>query len=402
MPDAKNAFEQYYAQLLQAVHDPMLSTIFPKASDTYTAVVDRAKARFPQIVKLAEEVRSLKEGCIPRLDELVETASESLRYGGAKIYYAHTADDALKIIGEIVGTGKVLLSGKTMTGEEIKLRHHLESLKNEFWETDVGAFLQQIREERPMHPVVPAIHVSREESAGQLSKLLGREIPAEPSIQVKEIREFLREKFFKADIGVTGCNVLAAEEGSIFLLENEGNIRMASSVPPVHIVLVGIEKVVPNIYDALKVANVTWTYAGFSWLTYLSIIGGPSNTSDIELTRVYGASGPREVHVVFLDNGRSTIAKDPVLKEALYCLRCGGCHFECPVYKLTAGHYGYDYLGGIGAVGTAYISGGFQRAAPIAYTCLRCGRCKEVCPVSIDVPALNIELRKRIVDMAKS
>jgi iron-sulfur cluster protein len=402
MPDAKRAFEEYYAQLLQAVHDPMLSAQFPWCSDTYSEAAARAKEKSPHMVELARAVRKVKEESVARLDDLVQTASESLRHNGAQVYYARKAEDSLRIIDQIVGRGKVIVSGKTMTGEEIGLRHHHESLGNEFWETDVGAFLQQIRQERPMHPVIPAAHVTREESARQLSRFLGKEIPTEPSAQVRAIREFLRQKFFQADVGVTGCNVLAAREGTIFLLENEGNIRMASTAPPVHIALVGIEKVVPNIYDALQVANLTWTYAGFSWLTYLSMIGGPSNTADIELTRVFGATGPKELHVIFLDNGRSAIARDHALKEALYCLRCGGCHFECPVYRLTAGHYGYNYQGGIGAVGTAYISGGFERAAPIAYTCLRCGRCKQVCPLSIDVPAMNLELRRRMINMARS
>jgi iron-sulfur cluster protein len=400
MPDGKRAFEEYYTQLLQSAADPMIAAQFPRSCDAYAGAVAAAKKRFTGISELARAVRRIKEDSIARLDDLVQAASDSLRYNGAQVHYARKAEDALRIIDGIVGASKLIVSGKTMTGEEIGLRHHLESLGKQFWETDVGAFLQQIRHERPMHPVVPAAHVTREESAKQLSAFLGNEIPAEPSAQVMAIREFLRQKFFHADVGVTGCNVLAAREGTIVLLENEGNIRMASTVPPVHIALVGIEKVVPHIYDALQVANVIWTYAGFSWLTYLNMIGGPSNTADIEMSRVFGATGPKELHVIFLDNGRSLIAKDPVLKEALYCLRCGACHFECPVFRLTAGHYGNIYLGGIGVIGMAYIAGDFEKASPIAYTCLRCGRCRDVCPLSIDVPALNLEVRKRVVALA--
>ncbi len=399
MPDAKQWFKEYYLKLLQSTNDPMLSAQFPRSSEAYAAAAARAMAKSPRVVELAKVVRGIKEDSIARLDDLVNTATASLEHNRAQVYHARTAEDSLSIIGGIVGNGKLIVSGKTMTGEEVGLRNYLESLENEFWETDVGAFLQQIRRERPIHPVIPAAHVTREESARQLSKFLGKEIDTDPIDQVIAIREFLRQKFFHADVGITGCNVLAAQEGNIVLLENEGNIRMTSTVPPIHIVLVGIEKLVPTIYDALQVANVTWTYAGFSWLTYLSMIGGPSNTADIEMSRVFGAAGPEELHVILLDNGRSSLAKDPILKEALYCLRCGACHFECPVYRLAAGNYGYNYLGGIGAVGTAYISGGLEKAAPIAYTCLRCGRCKQVCPLAIDVPVLNLELRKRLVGL---
>ena len=172
---------------------------------------------------------------------------------------------------------------------------------------------------------------------------------------------------------------------------------MATNLPPVHIVLVGIDKVVPTFHDALKVAEVAWRYGGFTMPLYISSISGPSATGDIEYTMVRGASGPLELHVIFLDNGRSTLAKDPVLKEALYCLKCGGCLFECPIFQLAAGYYGgHGYFGGVGAILTAYMGGGFEEAAPIAYTCLRCSRCTEVCPQSIDLSKLIIELRHRI------
>ena len=396
MPEPKQIFEEYYNALLHIARDHNISLGISRSVSAYRERRARALEKFPHTVELAEEVRRLKEDCIVRLDELVEKASASLEENGAQVYHAESADEALKIIGEIIGSGKVIVSGKTLTGDEVGLRHHLESLGNEFWETDAGEFIQQLRGEKPMHYLGPCLHVTREQVAELLTNLVGREIPPDIPAEVKAIREFLRSKYFKADFGISGCNVLAADTGSIFLLESEGNIRMLTNVPPVHIVLVGIDKVVPTLHDALKVAEVIWRYGGFTMPLYMSTVSGPSATGDIEYTMVRGASGPLELHVVFLDNGRSKLAKDPVLKEALYCLKCGGCLFECPIFQLAAGYYGgHGYFGGVGAILTAYM-GDFVEAAPIAYTCLRCGRCTEVCPQSIDLSKLILELRHRI------
>lgn len=402
MPEPKQIFEQYYEQLLRSAHNQNIALGLSRSVNAFRQGRARALERFPHTVKLAEEVRELKEECLDHLGELVEKASATLKENGAEVYYAESADDALKHIGEIVGSGKVVVSGKTLTGEEIGIRHYLEGLGNEYWETDTAQLLQQLREEKPMHYVYPSLHLSREEVAEVLTKLLGREIPPDIPAEVRTIREFLRGKYFKADVGISGCNVLGADTGSIFLLESESNIRMSTTVPPIHIAVVGIEKVVPTLHDAFKVAEVTWRYAGFTIPLYVSLISGPSGTADIECTLVHGSSGPLQLHVIFLDNGRSTLAQDPVLREALRCIKCGACLFECPVFELAAGYYGgHGYFGGLGAILTAYMSGGFDQAAPIVYTCLRCGRCTEVCPQSIDLSKLIPEIRHRIVRMAR-
>jgi L-lactate dehydrogenase complex protein LldG len=403
MPEAKQLFEQYYDALLRSARDPDMSLGLSRSVSAYRERKARALERFPHTVKLAEEVRHLKRECLERLDELVEKASASLKENGAQVYHAARAQDALKIIGQIIGSGKVVLSAKTLTGEEIGLRQYLEGLDNEFWETDIAQFIQQLREEKPMHYVYPSLHVTREEVARLLSKLLGREIPPDIPTEVRAIREFLRGKYFQADFGISGGNVIAADTGTIFLLESEGNIRMLTNVPPVHIALVGMEKVVPTLQDAFKVAEVTWRYAGFTIPLYVSLISGPSGTADIENTLVHGSSGPVELHVIFLDNGRSELAKDPILREALACIKCGSCLFECPVYQVAAGYYGgHAYFGGVGAILTAHVGGGLAEAAPIAYTCLRCGRCTELCPQQIDLARLMPELRHRITNAAKS
>jgi len=402
MPEPKQLFEKYYGDLLCSAKDDRMALGISRSLSAFREGRAKAMERFPHTVKLAEEIKQLKEDCIGRMDELVQKATEMLEENGAQVHYAETADDALKTIGEIVGSGKVIVSGKTLTGEEIGLRHYVESLGNEYWETDCAQFIQQLRKEKPMHYVFPSLHISREQVAEILNKLLGREVSTDIPTEIRAIREFLRDKYFKADFGISGCNVMAADTGTIFLLESEGNIRMSSTVPPVHIALVGIEKVVPTLHDAFKQAEVVWRYAGFTVPLYVSMISGPSGTADIECTLIHGSSGPLELHVIFLDNGRSELAKDPILKEALRCIKCGACLFECPVFELAAGYYGgHGYFGGLGAILTAYMSGGFDQAAPIAYTCLRCGRCTEVCPQQINLANLIPELRHRIAGMAK-
>lgn len=395
--EPKQVFKDYYNQLLHSARDSNISGGISRSLSAYRKRKALALEKFPHTAELAKEVRHLKEDCVDHLDELVQKASASLEENGAQVYHAESADDALRIVGEIVGSGKLVLSGKTLTGEEIGIRHHLESLGNEFWETDAGEFIQQLRDEKPMHYLGPCLHVTREEVAELLTNLLGREVPPDIPVEVREIREFLRSKYFKTDFGISGCNVLAADTGSVILLESECNIRLLTSASPVHIVLVGVDKVVPTFHDALKVAEVVWRYGGFTVPLYISSVSGPSATGDIEYTMVRGASGPLELHVVFLDNGRRKLAKDPILKEALYCIKCGGCLFECPVFQLAAGYYGgHGYFGGVGAVLTAHV-GSLGEAAPIAYTCLRCGRCNEVCPQSIDLSKLITELRRRII-----
>jgi iron-sulfur cluster protein len=403
VPRPKQIFEKYYTELLKMAHDPNLSLGLSRSISAYRERRAQALERFPHTAELASEVRRLKEYSIEHMDELVQKASDRLRENGAQVYYASSAADALTVISQIVGSGKRVVSAKTLTAEEIGLRHHLENSGNELWETDIGQFIQQLRQEKPMHYVYPSLHVTREEVARLLTNLLGKEIPADIKIQVQTIRAFLRNKYFQADVGVSGGNVLAADTGSILLLESEGNIRMVTNVPPVHIALVGIEKIVPTLLDAYKVAEVAWRYAGFTIPLYVSLISGPSGTADIENTLIHGSSGPLELHVVFIDNGRKALAEDPILKEALYCIRCGGCLFECPLFQLAAGYFGgRGYFAGVGSVLSAYIADGFQLASAIAYSCLRCGRCTDVCPLSIDISKLITELRHKIVRNEKT
>jgi L-lactate dehydrogenase complex protein LldG len=223
-------------------------------------------------------------------------------------------------------------------------------------------------------------------------------IDVKPDISelVKTARDFIRKKLSEAEVGISGANVVAADSGSLVIIENEGNIRLSTGLPPIYVAVVGMEKVVPTLRDAIKVAEVTWRYAGYLAPSYINIISGPSKTGDIEKTIVYGAQGPKEMHVIFVDNGRTSMAKHPLFKQALYCLKCGACMFECPIFNLVAGHYGDIYPGGIGLVWSYFTGGDPKRLAPLLYACAMCFRCKERCPLKIDTPKMIVALRNEL------
>jgi len=393
-----SVFGEYKKEIMDAAHNERIRLALSRSISRYRPNLDDALKKFPQTVKLAEEVREIKEKAIGNMEKLVEQACQAIEANHGKAYIAKTADDALNIIGGLVGSGKLVVKAKSMTSEEIGLREHLEEGGNEVYETDLGEFIVQKLGSRPMHILAPAVHVPKEDVAKLFSEITGQELPADVEVLVATARKLLREKFFKADIGISGSNVVAAETGSLFLIENEGNIRLATGAPPVHIALVGMEKLVPTLADAWKVAEVTWRYANYTIPQYVSVVSGPSCTGDIERVITYGAHGPREFHVIFLDGGRVELARHPVMRQVLYCLRCGGCLYECPVFGVTAGHFGDKYFAGIGAVWAAMITGDKEKAAALAYTCLTCGRCKVRCPVKIDVPQMVVELRKLLVE----
>jgi L-lactate dehydrogenase complex protein LldG len=391
-----STFKAYKKRLQKAARDPQISVALKRAIASYRKNVDEALKKFPHTLKLAEEVRKIKEHAIPRMEELVKQACEVIEANKGKAFIARTPVEALEIIDGIVGSGKLIVKGKSLTGEEIDLREHLERRGNEVYETDLGDSIIQLLGIKPMHLLAPAIHVPKEDVAKLLSQVTGKKVPPDIAIEVATVREILRDKFIRADIGMSGANVVAADTGTLFQIENEGNIRLSTSAPPVSIALVGMEKVVPTIEDAFKVAEVTWRFAGYTVPAYVNLVSGPSKTGDIEKVTTYGAHGPKEMYVIFLDAGRSQLAQDPVFHEALFCLRCGGCLYECPLFAVTAGRFGDKYFGGIGAIWTAFVTGDLVDAAPLAYSCLSCGRCKVRCPVEIDAPQMCLELRKRI------
>lgn len=383
---------------MDAAHNERIRLALSRAIVSYRGNTNAALKKFPHTIKMAEEVLEIKSKAVGDMDKLVKQACEAFEFNKAKTYIARTPEDALKVVKNLVGTGKLIVKAKSMTCEEIDLRHHLEADGNQVFETDLGEFIIQKLDSRPMHILSPAIHVPKEDVAELFSKLTREELAADIAKLVATARHLLREKYVLADIGISGANVVAADTGTLFIIENEGNARLSTGLPPVHIAIIGMEKLVPTLGDAYKVAEVTWRYANYTVPSYVNLISGPSKTGDIEKVTTYGAHGPKEMHVIFLDAGRTELAKHPILRQALYCLRCGGCLYECPVYAVTTGHFGDKYFAGVGAVMAEAISGNTEKAAALAYTCLTCGRCKIRCPMQIDSPEMVVALRKMIIE----
>jgi L-lactate dehydrogenase complex protein LldG len=393
---AEEALERALEEIRRALEDPGFQEGVRRASRSAEEKVARILEENPHLRRLAAEVRRAKEEVLSDLEGYIERARRALEAAGARVYLAATAAEAREAVGRIVGRGRLVVLSKSMVAEELGLREYLESLGNEVWETDLGQLLIQLEGGKPMHSVAPAIHLTRERVARLLREKLGAPLgdDASPEEMVRWVRGFLRSKFTGAHVGISGANAIAADTGSVVLVENEGNIRLVTGLPPVHVVVAGVEKIVPTLLDALKAAIVQAAYDGLYPPTYINVISGPSSTADIEHTRVRGAHGPLELHVVLVDNGRLEASRGP-LREQLRCIRCGRCQWECPVWQHTANLWGGPAYGGpMGVVWTA-ITGGAEEAAGLALLCLGCARCSEVCPVEIPIHRLIHELKRR-------
>ncbi|MCS7098367.1 MAG: lactate utilization protein [Candidatus Methanomethyliaceae archaeon] len=370
-----------------------------RAVSSYVSSKEKILARMPHINVIRKEARKIKENSMERIFELLKEAMDNIIDSHGNAYFAKNAEEAREIVLKLIGSNKMVIKSKSLVSEEIELNEFLEKYDNKVFETDLGEFIIQLRGEKPTHIINPSVHVPREEVAKTFSKIIGREVKSDIEELVKVAREYLRDKFFTADVGITGANVVAANTGTIFIIENEGNARFVSNAPPIHICITGMEKIVPTLEDAFKIVQVLPPYAtAIPMSAYVSMITSPSRTADIEKTLVYGVHGPRELHVIFLDNGRTRMLSDSILKEALYCIRCGSCMYECPVYRIIGGAFGHNYFGGIGIIWSAFTAGEDKVAAAID-ACTKCGRCKELCPLEIDVPKMVEYLKKKLVSM---
>lgn len=391
--DASKEFNVYKRNIYKALKDKFLKTALERAVAAFRSNRDKALAAFPEVVEKRERFQEIKDRVIDDLEGYVAKAREALEKNHAHTYFAEDADKANEILKEIIGTGKMIVKAKSITSEELEFNKVMADAGNTVYETDLGEFIVQLLGERPMHILAPAVHVPRERTAKIFSEVAGKEMPPDPEKLTMFAREFLRDKYFNADVGFSGANFITADTGTMFLVENEGNIRFATNAPEVHVAVIGVEKLMPTLSDAMLGLEVLMRYAGYLTTSYVSMISGPAKTGDIEKVVVYGAHGPKELHVIFLDNGRMKAAADPVYRDMLRCLRCGACMYECAIYPLVSGHWGYRYMGGIGVPWTALISGGLAKAAPLAYSCALCGRCKEICPAGIDSAKLIERLR---------
>jgi L-lactate dehydrogenase complex protein LldF len=350
----------------------------------------RAYAEVP-IEEWRERAKAVKDHVLSHLDRYLEEAERRLLEKGVRVHWAEGPEEAHQVLLEIVRRRGVrrAVKAKSMLTEELGVNPFLESLGVEVFETDLGEYLIQLLGEPPSHIVGPAIHLSLEEIRRLFHERFGTPLEASPEALAGVARKVLREAFLTADLGISGANFLVAETGTLALMENEGNIRLSTSLPRVHVAFVGLEKLLPRLSDlALFLPLTARAATGQRLSTYVSLLGGPAKE---------GEEGPEEVHVVLVDHGRTALLADPEAWETLRCLRCGACLNACPVYRQTGGHpYGYVYSGPIGAVLDPGLLS-LEEAYPLPYASTLCGACYEACPVKIPIPRLLLTWRHRAV-----
>lgn len=374
-----------------ALADAHLRGALKNATSLFGERRKAAVASLPNWEDLRTEARAIKDEVLSHLDRYLEEFVHNAESRGAKIHWARDAAEANSIICGLATECKArtIVKSKSMTTEETHLNTALEAAGMQVVETDLGEYIIQLAEEPPSHIIAPAIHKTRGQIAELFNAELGMPLTDDVARLTSTARATLRDRFAAADAGISGVNFAIAETGTIVIVENEGNIRLTTSLPPVHIAVMGIEKVLPQFADLdvfLKLLPRSGT--GQRLTTYQSFITGTK--------RQPGDEGPEQLHIVLLDNGRSRMLAHPVTRQSLACIRCGACLNACPVYQQVGGHaYGSVYPGPIGAVITPQLMG-IQKAAQLPYASSLCGACREVCPVKIDIPRLLLHLRGEI------
>ena len=347
----------------------------------------------PDYQELRTEANQLKKHTIEHLDHYLELFEKNVIAHGGKVVYC---SDSQEVADFVLGLAKergahLIVKSKSMTTEEIHLNERLETHQLEAVETDLGEYILQLAHQRPYHIVAPALHLTRYDVAEIFSKNLGVENEVVIEKQTKIARASLREKFLHADIGVTGANFLVADSGAVVVVENEGNARLTTSAPKIHITVAGIEKLIPRAQDLGVFLTLLGRSATGQPLTvYTSFLSGPRRNGEID--------GPDEFYVVLLDNGRTKLLADPEKRQSLYCIRCGACLNHCPVYRKIGGHnYPWVYSGPIGAIITPQFHG-VLKDPWLPFASSLCGACAEVCPVKIEIPKLLLMLRAEVTD----
>jgi len=382
----------------KALEDVNLQKALEKASSLHFDTFDSTKNDVSWD-EIKERAKAIRKDCIKRLPELIDQFSKEAEKAGAIIHRAATAQNALQAIEKILQEkkAKLVVKSKSMVSEEIELNRFLEKKGYKVVETDLGEWIIQIAKERPSHITAPALHKTKEQVAQLLSEHLHQDVPPDPKEIVKIARKHLRQRFIEADVGISGANLAVAESGTLGIVSNEGNARLVTSLPSVHIALVTTEKFVETLEQAASLIKALVIASSGSKMTaYVSFITGTSRTTDIEKEQVMGVHGPEELHIIILDNGRLEASKDNDLDEILSCLKCGGCMLVCPVFQSLGGHVygGPVYPGGIGLLLTA-LTHSLKESSDGWDFCADCKKCEEFCPVGIPTGELILQLKGR-------
>ncbi|KAB0664199.1 (Fe-S)-binding protein [Oryzomonas japonica] len=382
--------KEFRESIGRAVGNATLTGALGKFSEAYK--VNRAKAyEGIDFEALRSTIAERKSHAAANLELLAETFANNAEALGAKVFRTNDPEQVKEYILKVAQAHDVksVVKSKSMATEEIHLNAFLEKAGIAVGETDLGEWIIQLAGQKPSHMVMPAIHMTKEEVADLFSKEVDERIENDIPRLVKVARKELRAKFLKADMGISGANIAVAETGSLVLVTNEGNARLVTTLPKVHVALVGIEKLVERFDDIVPILTALPRSATAQLLTsYVSIISGPTPTTDGAL---------KDLHIVLMDNRRSEMANDPKFKQALQCIRCGSCLNVCPIFRLVGGHvFGSIYTGGIGTILTAWFEE-LHNSEDIQGLCIQCGNCKEICPGKLDIPEMIMEIRRRLV-----
>ncbi len=344
---------------------------------------------------LRTKLRKIKEESISIFEDLMKKTLENLRNNGVNVLEAKDSNQAQEQIKQIIGKEDLLVKSKSNLLREIGFKENLKG-KN-IVETDLGDFILDLFNEEHMHPVLPAWHLTPDQIRSRINRKFNVDISNTPESIATFIREQLRISIVQSKIGISGANVISSE-GSIFLLENEGNISLISRIPDKHIIVAGIDRIVQTREDALHVTKCAAIYGtGQKYPVYVNIISGPSQTSDIQNKIVTGAQGAKDIYVILVDNGRKAIMQTD-FKELLYCINCGACINFCPVFHQITNKYGSKFfLGAKGVITSFFLEGAQKSFNNGAFYCTMCRQCEENCPAKIDLPNLIRKLRGHLV-----
>ncbi|GAA4094318.1 LutB/LldF family L-lactate oxidation iron-sulfur protein [Mucilaginibacter panaciglaebae] len=358
----------------------------------YDTAVDRGLSRIINLENAKRRGHVLKWKMMENLDKVLPEFEANFQKRGGKVIWANDAAEANKEILSIIqkAGAKMIVKSKSMVTEEIELNEFLEHHGVESIETDLGEYIIQLLGQKPYHIVTPAMHLSKEDIAKLFHERFGTPIDSTPEQLTQKARELLREKYVTAEVGITGGNFLIADTGSIALSENEGNARLSTSFPKIHIAVVGIEKIIPSLTDLDLYWPMLATHGtGQNLTVYNTVLSGPRQPDEVD--------GPEEMYVILLDNGRTNLLAQKEQRQGLYCIRCGACLNGCPVYKNIGGHaYNTSYSGPIGSIITPHLKG-MEEFKHLSYASSLCGKCTEVCPVKIDIHKILLLNRRDAV-----